>query len=91
MITPFRRPLSNSRLLTLLGGLFGLFLLILIRLYFLQIVQASFFAQLAHQHFTTTVTLPSTRGTIYDRNQRPLAITRQRLPAFIDRNIVSNK
>lgn len=91
MISPFRRPLANSRLLTLLAALCGLFVLILIRLYFLQIVHGSFFTHLADRHFTTTVTLPSTRGTITDRHGRPLAITRQRLSAFIDRNIVSNE
>lgn len=82
----FNRPLPSSRLIFVLFGFLFLFGLVAIRLYFLQIVQHSFFVKRASEQYTTTLERPATRGTIFDRNGTPLTGTHQHLSGFIDRN-----
>lgn len=86
----FNRPLPSSRLIFVLFGFLGLFGLIAIRLYFLQIVQHSFFVKRASEQYTTTMERPATRGTIFDRNKTALTGTHQHLSAFIDRGNLKN-
>lgn len=80
--------IASRRLLAILAVCAALFVLILSRLYFLQIINAPLFAGLAHKEYTTTATLPTQRGTLFDRHHMPLALAQQQLSAFIDRSTV---
>jgi len=79
-------PYKGPRLLILLAIFCGLFVITGLRLYFLQIMQKDFFKTTAQKQYTTTVTLPAERATIYDRQLRPLAQAHQHLSAFINPN-----
>jgi penicillin-binding protein 2 len=62
--------------LFLLGSIF---LIITLRLFFVQIVQGSYYARLSDENRTRTVNIPSPRGIIFDRFKRPLV---RNVPAF---------
>jgi len=58
----------------LLGGVFTLlFILLTSRLYWLQVVEASWLSEKAAAMWETERTLPAKRGTIYDKNMEVLA------------------
>lgn len=82
--------IAQRRLFLVLAGYAALFGLIAARLYFLQIMRADVFASLAHKEYTTTATLPTQRGALRDRHNKPLALAQQQLSAFIDRTHVQD-
>lgn len=51
-----------------------LFFILIARLFWVQVVDASFWTTEAEKTWSTTVKLDSVRGTIYDQNMRPLAV-----------------
>lgn len=61
----------------------GLYLIIILNLYYIQIYQADFFNQLGLQQYHVTQTKTPTRALIYDRCKRPLAINQDCISAFI--------
>lgn len=52
-----------------------LMVIIVVRLFVLQIVQFSFFSELAHGQYTFLLTSRPQRGTIFDRNKVPVALS----------------
>lgn len=79
------QSINSHRLLISLLGITALFALVAMRLYFIQILHAPFFTQLARTRYTVTVTLPAQRGIIYDRTGKALALPSTHLSAFISR------
>ncbi|MBN1596497.1 penicillin-binding protein 2, partial [candidate division FCPU426 bacterium] len=72
-----RNEVTNRRILLLIIG-FGLLSTILtIRLFYLQIIQHQRLSQLALQQQERTIEVQPTRGRIYDRLGRPLALNRR--------------
>ena len=61
----------------------SLYLIILCNLYSIQIKQRNFFMHLGQQQYNVTVKNKPPRALIYDRNDHPLALNKQRLSAFI--------
>jgi penicillin-binding protein 2 len=66
-------------------GVFGLLLVLVVgllstRLFYLQVVQGGYYAGLAEENRSATQPLRSTRGLIYDRAGRPLAIN---IPSYV--------
>lgn len=52
--------------------LLGVFVVLFFRLFYVQIVQGAYYKQLANDNRTRTVTIPASRGIIFDRYNRPL-------------------
>ncbi len=71
--------LFNQRVLFAAGTVIVLFLALLIRIFYLQVVQHDHFSTLSEDNRFTLLPLPPTRGLIYDRNGILLA---QNLPTF---------
>jgi cell division protein FtsI/penicillin-binding protein 2 len=61
----------------------GLYLILLINLYFIQIRQTDFFNTLANRQYHITLTTCPSRGEILDRHGHPLALNKEQLSAFI--------
>lgn len=78
-----RRSLGqNLELSKFLSGapLFLLFLvtgIIIVRLFYLQVIRANYFKSLAENNRTRTKIIPAPRGIIYDRNGKPLVSNSQ--------------
>lgn len=62
------------RLAVVLSAFMGLLFLFLIRLVFLGFFRSSFLSGLAAKQHTYYIELPAQRGTIYDRNMKPLTL-----------------
>jgi cell division protein FtsI (penicillin-binding protein 3) len=76
------RPAANRRIVVL-GGAFVLLLgAAFARAFWLQAVQGDAYAAMATRQHRETVVVPAGRGTIFDRNGRPLAIGEQALTVF---------
>lgn len=65
--------LVKSRLFVMLGGVVLLFSIIGARLFMLQILDGEEYQQAAKASIMQTLSIPASRGTIYDRYGRPLA------------------
>nr|WP_303740618.1 stage V sporulation protein D [Lutispora saccharofermentans] len=63
----------KGRVLFLLGGFTILFLLLIVRLFQIQVVDGAEYQQKAMEQWTRDVPVPSKRGIIYDRNGKELA------------------
>jgi cell division protein FtsI (penicillin-binding protein 3) len=74
----------NSRLRLLLLGILLTFAALGVRVAWLQTVRASSLASLAQQQAKLDLTLPASRGTIYDRLGIPLAIGEQATDVIAD-------
>jgi len=70
-VCPHIRPFRFGIVVVLFLGLFALFFL---RLVAIQLLRASFLSRLAAKQHTYYMELEPKRGTIYDRNMRPLAV-----------------
>ncbi len=66
---------SNKRLGLMLGLAMLFFFALIGRAFYVQVVAASSLQQESAEHTTRTVELNARRGTIYDRNGQPLAIS----------------
>jgi len=84
------RPLKKNRIVFIFSLFSALFVLITLRLYVLQIIHADYFKKITENTYAATVTLPSRRGTIFDRTGKPLALTRHALSAFIYRDNIKH-
>lgn len=71
-------------------SMFILFLLLGIRLYYIQVVKAPIYSELAMQQRSTQIPLSSNRGTIYDRNLIPLTNGRTIEVVVIPKDIIIN-
>ncbi len=60
-----------------------IFLIITLRFYSIQIHKHHFFTQMGTQQYDMTHTMPALRGTIFDRDKKPLTINAQAPSAFI--------
>ncbi|HMS22895.1 MAG TPA: penicillin-binding transpeptidase domain-containing protein [Candidatus Levybacteria bacterium] len=49
-----------------------LFLILFLRLFYVQVVQGAYYAGLSDQNRTRTITIPAPRGIIFDRYNRPI-------------------
>lgn len=67
-----KRKISRSVVLIVLFSV--LFLALIARLFYLQIVRGEDYAENFKLRIKREITLPGARGTIYDRNGRPLAV-----------------
>ncbi|OGH17241.1 MAG: hypothetical protein A3C30_01390 [Candidatus Levybacteria bacterium RIFCSPHIGHO2_02_FULL_40_18] len=79
---PKRQNLELSELLRLLP-LFFLLLstgVIIARLFYLQVIRASYYKDLSENNRTRTKIIPAPRGIIYDRNEKPLVSNSQIFP-----------
>lgn len=65
-----------SRSIVLLAVLAILFVVLIVRLFFLQIVNGEKYTENFNLKIKREITLPGTRGNIYDRNGKPLAINK---------------
>lgn len=65
-----------SRSIVLIAVLGILFVVLLVRLFFLQIVNGEKYTENFNLKIKREITLPGTRGNIYDRNGKPLAINK---------------
>jgi cell division protein FtsI (penicillin-binding protein 3) len=64
---------------------------ILVKLYFVQVVKSDFFKNLAVKQYKIYVTQQPSRGLIFDRNDKPLVINRDSISAFIMPHKIINK
>jgi penicillin-binding protein 2 len=71
--------LFNQRVLFAAGAVILLFLALLVRIFYLQVIQHDHYSTLSEDNRFTLLPLPPTRGLIYDRNGILLA---QNLPTF---------
>lgn len=72
--------------------LFILFYVLLIgRLYVLQMVNHDFYVALAEKQYQVTVILPASRGLIFDRHNIPLALNNEAISAFIIPEKINNE
>lgn len=67
----------------LLLGFFLLYFCVGVNLYFIQVRQQHFFSTLGEKQYNITVTTHPPRAAIYDCKNRPLAINKKMLSAFI--------
>ncbi len=78
-----------------LNAVFSLFLILLsillIRVLYLQLAKSYNLTQLARKQHTAVIELQPTRGTIYDRNMRPLAVSLNLQSVFSDDRVVQEK
>ena len=65
---------TKSRIFIMLSGVFVLFTFIVIRLFVLQIVHGETYQQDLKTSIMQNITIPASRGMIYDRYGRPLAV-----------------
>lgn len=84
--SPKRRPASASpgRLVLVFFLLFLLFAGIVVRLFTLQIVDASQFEALAAEQRERDVAFPARRGAVFDRSGQPLALSVDLNTVFVD-------
>lgn len=68
-----------------------LYTAIAFNLYVIQIKQTSFFKQLGDRQYNVTIQTYPERGTIYDRNNIPVAVNKDCYSAFILPKLITNK
>jgi len=77
------RKQSGFRLFLVFALFLGIYFLVILRLFLLQVYQRDFFKKLASQQYLTELTIRPSRALLYDRNGVPLAFNSQRLSAFL--------
>lgn len=65
--------------------------LLLVRLFFLQVLQHHFYFKIANEEHIVSVELQPRRGTIFDRNMRPLAVNLNRDSIYANPREVEDK
>lgn len=83
--------LKPKRLLILMGCIFFLFLLLIVRLVFIQFVDGSKLTELANRQQTTSRIISAKRGTIYDSTGKALATSAQVDTVSINPTRISDK
>lgn len=79
--------LAQNRIFILLAGICMLFLVILLRLFDLQIIHGQEYSESTIASVSKTVDVLAPRGSIYDRNGRPLAVNQVAHSVEIDNSI----
>lgn len=82
-MSPMLSPRFNQRILIIRFGFMLFFCALVVRLFFIQIIYAPFYAQYARQQYHITLKETPPRALIYDRHNKPLALNHMRLAAFI--------
>lgn len=77
------KTLQTSRLIFVFALLIGLYISIMSYMYVLQIQKHHYFTELAHQQYSSTVTISPERSLIYDRNSKPLVFNEPCWSMFI--------
>lgn len=80
----------KSRLFIMFCGIFILFVLLIGRLFFLQIVEGEKHLQDLKTTVMRKLTIPASRGNIYDRYGRPLAINQVAFSVKIDDSVTAD-
>ena len=86
--------LAKNRLFVMLGGIFVMFLIISLRLFYLQVINGESYLQKSTASIMQTLSIPASRGVIYDRYGRPLATNQVAFSVKFDDSIkisLSNK
>ena len=65
--------------------------ILIIRLFYLQVIKHHFYYKLASQQHTVSVEIPARRGTIFDRHMRVLAVNLNSGSVFANARVVRNK
>ena len=65
--------------------------LLLLRLFFLQALQHRFYFKIANEEHIVSVELQAKRGTIFDRNMRPLAVNLSRDSIYANPREIKDK
>ncbi|MFA5339690.1 MAG: penicillin-binding transpeptidase domain-containing protein [Candidatus Omnitrophota bacterium] len=80
---------------TRLNAVFSFFIILLsillIRVLYLQLARSYSLTLLAKKQHTAAIELQPTRGTIYDRNMRPLAVSLNMESVFADNRVIADK
>ncbi len=86
--------LAKNRLFVMLGGILVMFLIISLRLFYLQVINGESYLQKSTASIMQTLSIPASRGVIYDRYGRPLATNQVAFSVKFDDSIkisLSNK
>ncbi|MCL4229756.1 penicillin-binding protein 2 [Candidatus Dependentiae bacterium] len=75
--------ISKNRSLIVFAGFIFVYLLIVLNLYFIQIVHGTFYQDLKNRQYFITVTTMPARAPIFDRTGASLALNKESLAAFI--------
>ena len=86
-IIDFIKDCFKSRILIMFSGVFLLFLILACRLYSLQILNGEQYQQDLKTSIMRTLSVPASRGNIYDRYGRPLATNLVAFSVKIDDSI----
>ncbi|MFA5144045.1 MAG: penicillin-binding transpeptidase domain-containing protein [Candidatus Omnitrophota bacterium] len=62
-----------------------------LRLFYIQVIRHDFYYKLANEQHTVSVEVPSTRGTIFDRSMRVLAVNLNSNSVFVNAREIKNK
>jgi cell division protein FtsI (penicillin-binding protein 3) len=76
------RNAANRRIVLLTGVFLALLIVALGRAFWLQAIHGDAYAAMASRQHHETVVVPAGRGTIFDRNGKPLAIGEQAMTVF---------
>ena len=82
---------SKQQIATIFFALCFLYGIVTINLFFIQIYNYSFYAQLAQQQYNVTLKQTPPRALIYDRNNKPLAVNQECFSAFVMPHKVKDK
>ncbi len=80
--------LSSARMLAMFAAFVVLAVLVLGKFFRLQIIEHEYYKRLAESQQFKPADTPARRGTIYDRNLRPLAVTLPAVQVFVDPHLV---
>lgn len=83
--------LPARRIALVLLGFLLLYLLVLMRMFYIQIIRASEFQALARRQYEAKITLQPQRGPIYDRNGRVIATTVRSISYAVDARMLRNR
>lgn len=78
------------RLFVILALLFGVWTLLMIRAFYLQVIPNERLASLKTKIFERNITIETRRGTIYDRSGNELAVSMEAHSLFADPSIIEN-
>ncbi|MDD3905894.1 MAG: penicillin-binding transpeptidase domain-containing protein [Candidatus Omnitrophica bacterium] len=82
---------SRSRQIAVFVLFFIALAVLIIRLFYLQVLKHKFYYNLANEQHTVSVEIPPTRGTIYDSSMRVLAVNLNSNSVFVNSREVKDK
>lgn len=81
---------SERKIVVIFVGFLVILGIVVIRLFDLQVLDHQRYSQMARDQQVFLADIPAHRGTIYDRNLRPLAMTRPAYQVFADPQAIEN-